>query len=909
MATVLRQTPTERCEILLVGACELALLEAAWEYFVNRPAYEYIFVVDAPSIASVHALPPGKISDFGVVGFLPAPASSANLKGKSFEARQEHYRSEAQVYPLTCALTEIAARYLFTRRWSSEAPKLMMPSQISSMTRILDAVESSSHREMNKTVANANEDNPLRDLLRHFTTEKENTPEKFVSTVMNDLQRLLPSIYGSYTDTRQLIRFAEVLPFPDQDDEKKQDTVFANSYADIADFLDQDSKFWIEHPDAQSLRREYDAIIAAWTMAIPPSGKRALEGVIQPKLTSQEGENMVSEGDELDDNTEHENAITLAQIEFVNRQFESRGSKSRLVFVTTTARIFRAAASRFGAPVQSIPVKIGTRDMFQKAEYFEKLHRNASTEIRLLPLLDPRSLIVGSDFVNFANHQGNSAVDDQSRAISSWVPIFFKDCLAEDGFIDVKRIFASYEKLQGLPTSRRSSQKYVSISDFSDDEFERLQTSWEEYIRLVSTAEGIDRIARKDMAQDVLIMLAAKGSGRADFQELIGRRIDETMSKWLAVVGGNALQSLLTGTRFVNDGFRVAPPLILPSFNGAQFSFFDLIRRLVNREMSDMETHLKWLTKAEPKSFGVDPNDALAKLKTRYIQLLGQAVLFSALDNWDASHRLATQAYALAEQCLAGDPQRNDPRYVSGREAAYLASISLRRQSFPMLFANRTTERGLDWNNKYRLAIRAETASLINTPERVQFHQCRADADELGWNVLRLIIRVALMTSQAPQTRLLNGEYFALQKRAIEILGMLNGNQLVCDPHELSLQAPEPAAKAYALAGIYLRRQIFAISIQLELLVALPMNLSMSILTEILGMYRRNIPSDNGAEANQLLPPSELDKKLIEAAESVAKLESPKFPASNNDHTKLQLQSFAAWRSKVLDDLKLLKQD
>ena len=249
------------------------------------------------------------------------------------------------------------------------------------------------------------------------------------------------------------MRFSEVLPFPDQNDESNQDTVFATSYASIADFLDQDSKFWTEHSDAQKLRREFDEIQAAWTNAIPPSAKHSFTAAIRPARPHSEIFGGTSPEGEEDDGTEHENAVTLSQIEFINRQFEKQESRTRLAFVTTTGRIFEAAASRFGAPLQTRRVKFGTRGMFKKAEYFEKLNRKAATDFGFVPLVDPRCLIVGSDFVNFANRQNSTDTDDQSRAISSWVPIFFKNYLAKDGFLDVKSIFSVYSGLQILPAS------------------------------------------------------------------------------------------------------------------------------------------------------------------------------------------------------------------------------------------------------------------------------------------------------------------------------------------------------------------------------------------------------------------------------------------------------------------------
>ena len=145
---------------VLAGSCELGILECAWEHFVDKPAHEYLFVIDAPAMSSVHALPPHNISHFAVTGFLLAPETPAYLKGMSQEKRQAHYDSQSEAYPLTVGLTELIARYVFDRRWSRGAPKLMMSSQVATMTPTLDFVGRAASNEFTKTVSNSNSSNP-----------------------------------------------------------------------------------------------------------------------------------------------------------------------------------------------------------------------------------------------------------------------------------------------------------------------------------------------------------------------------------------------------------------------------------------------------------------------------------------------------------------------------------------------------------------------------------------------------------------------------------------------------------------------------------------------------------------------------------------------------------------------------
>ena len=161
-----------------------------------------------------------------------------------------------------------------------------------------------------------------------------------------------------------------------------------------------------------------------------------------------------------------------------------------------------------------------------------------------------------------------------------------------------------------------------------------------------------------------------------------------------------------------------------------------------------------------------------------------------------------------------------------------------------------------------------------------------------------------MLTETSNQSRLLSGEYFQLQKRAMEIAAKVNANPLVCDSNGLSADGTDAISKAYAVAGIYLSRQILAISLQLELFVALPMKLSTDILNEVLDMYQRTVPVAKQAEANQLLPLSELDQELMAAAKNIQGLGSANFSLRKIDaREELKFQSFAIWRSKLLKEL------
>ncbi len=710
-------------DALLAGACELAMLEDAWQHFVKRPDVRYLFVIDAPRITSIHALPPQNIAQFGITGLLSSPDRPTDLHGTSFEARQRHYLEQARTWPLTVGMTEILARYLFTDRWSAGAPKLIMASQWEAINRILDTVEAQSIEELRRSLDSAIRNGALDRLREHVA--RSGSPERLLDEVLERLPELMPAVYGAYTATRQLFRYMEVLPLEGNDSNA---AVFAEGYADIHEILASAQASDLSDP--HSLR----SLELRWQHCIPPRQDRSVLSSRFPAL--------VRPGAAV----QQENARTFAEIEFVNRQLKARGLPHRLAFVTTTGRLFTAAHKRFmpdGTALEFIELQHegeGTRDSYRKFRYYARLLEQGDDEMGLLPLVDPRMLMTSPDFVRFANYQQGNAADYSSRAISAWIPLFFEFLRSDTGAgLDIQRLFDLYRRLvvKSPVHPRTDTPGLLTIARGMD--LAALEKSWNDYVSLVSAAEATGRLVKAD--SELRDALLSANSGPQQLRDVVNRRLDETMSQWLSALGRATIDCALRhqvdapAGRCSHAHFERMPALLVPLLVGCPLSQ-DQLAGLFERSATERAA-LAALTEAIEACTAWHESDLLRGVKSRYVQILGQAYVFGMLGNWDSVQRLTMQAFALAENFLAEEPDQPEETYISGREAAFLAAVSRRRLPLTWTSLDTQEDEARAWLAKYSAAFALETEQhgLVHVQKQL-LHE-RSKVEGLAWQLLR----------------------------------------------------------------------------------------------------------------------------------------------------------------------------
>jgi hypothetical protein len=437
-------------------------------------------------------------------------------------------------------------------------------------------------------------------------------------------------------------------------------------------------------------------------------------------------------------------ARTLAEVEVINRALAQQGDRHRLVFVTPTGRLFRAALRRFGCiPRQydsGLKLRFGSPDSFLKLYYHATSLTKDAQALEPVPLLDPRVLMASPDFVQFASRRDVAVTDYTSRSISAWIPLFFSSLRKASARLDVDRLWQRYEHLQRIK-GRQADSTDVTFNDLKEVDTEALRASWDSYIRIVAAAESSDRIIHREVFAKLRAALTSADSHN-ELQAAVARQLDSKMSRWLSHVGSKAIHGILarhsTHAQKPAPRFAVAPPVIMPSLSSGTVAIDDLAVSAQAGEVDGIT--LKWLTDPQFVHPNIAPDDAHRELKTRYLQILGQSVLFASLEDYESAHTLADQAYLLADSVLA----RQSPEsltYVSGREAAFFASATKRRLPSSQASIQQLVSEGEEWVARLQAALEREVDLTREASFRREVHQIRMHSEELAWQGLLWLYR------------------------------------------------------------------------------------------------------------------------------------------------------------------------
>lgn len=787
-------------EEVLVGACELALLEAAWQYFLNRPTVSnYLFVIDAPTISKVHSLPPYNIAQFGLTSFLNAPDRPEDMRGKKPHEKLRFYAEQSQDYPLAVGLTEIVSRYLFDRRWSGDRPKLMSAVQLGTLGGILDGLERDASKEMSTTLRNIEKGNVLKDIIQRWQQSPGAEPHKFVDDVVADLEKALPTMYGTYNHTRQLLRLTGVLPLENETDESQEKLVFMHTYEEIDEILNFESIYWKN--SSRKPLEEFNALVDVWHNEIAPPG-------VTNKSFKEH------EIDEDDTDTRSENARVLAQIEFVNREFRRNKQDIRLVFVTTTGRLFDSAVKRFGCSAIGKSARFGPLSRFEKAYYIHQLLTEPTDSIKSdgsclsdVPLFDPRILLCNPDFVSYAAYDKETKIDEQARSISKWLSLFFSNKLQGTIQENTKLLFSTYKHWQSRQPPKTARGVLDPYSDFSENAFGDVKENWSKYVRLVAAAGGLGRVIHHQMMHDIIVMLKANNNPALAFKDIVSDRLNKSMSDWLAATGRKAVYEWDQGQHFFEHS-RSMPPFIMPVFNGAQEAFVNLAH--INNSQKLPANTLNLLKDPDPMIIGFSAEDEHAMLKARYIQMLLLAAVFYKMSKWEAAHLLATQAYSLAEQVLCKGSQHGEGRFISGREAAYFTSVCLRRTSYSIRYAITLPTDGRAWCARYEHSAKDELNKECLSSERFSLHLIRSNIERITWDAIKVVALASQGEPPRSHVRHATDILRVSERLHIELID-INERLNRTDWDDLRSKA------CYEIASVYLNKQLALVQLQVSI--------------------------------------------------------------------------------------------
>lgn len=713
----MKNVPDPGRDELFVGALELAMLDLIRQEYLDNEDIQYLFVVDFPRMAHVHFVPPLNLSMPEITGLLPSPLKPlADSRVGQLPPQRNLLRIKrlADEYPETLGLAEVLSRFVFDPSWSAWNPKLMLSTQAGEAGTIEDALRSQSIGEWSRSVSKTNIRSTL-DKLAETNMEKGLSAEDFINEVATKAEELLPAIYGDYSNVRQFLRFEDIKPFAEDYDERP--VWFAQQVSEIRPYLEEISRGRVS--------QRFRTLQQHWEKSIPDTSRRQMPGYLADRIR-------VNRRTDVD---------TLSTIEYVNERLSEDSTPLRLVYLTDDDKLFKGAAKRFGVVEDrtknfKADQALGRPSAFHRSRYCAYLLRaGPEDKILDLPLLDPRVLMTGRRFVDFsvARSKADESVEPV-RAITEWLPMFFDG--AERDRLALANTYLTIQQHGG------KDEAELKLEMFEQRQYDALKLHWSRYVRTVGTAHGLMRYAKRDHLRQ-LILAVVKGDRKA-MERAVHAQLDRVMSAWLPAVGGaTLLHRQAKSERHRSRGIervRSVPPLLLPAWPVVQKTLIDLFGGSVVTEKSDAKQNLRWLTKPTVQNLGLDVDRKAPQWRINYIHSLGLAYGFACEGNWAASYRLATSAYSLAE--VRGDGQdSSDEHFISGREAAFLASLSARRSlaSRPHYFQASDIEYDLLGRLRKTLAQEDRLFDANGWDLRKAAHELRLAGEALSWQVYRLL--------------------------------------------------------------------------------------------------------------------------------------------------------------------------
>lgn len=792
---------------LLVGAIELAMLDRLRARFVDDKGVFTLFVIDFPFLAHIHCVPPLNLNLVETTGLLIGQVSQSGNQSKiPPHANHALMRTLAGARPKELGLTEVLSRYIFDRRWSGKLPKLMLSTQINEASDLEDGIRSGLMREWQDPQPSISS---VVDGLEKIAKENAGNVKAFVEAAVTHAEDTLPALYGTYSQTRQYLRFSDIKPASVSEPQERP-VMFADAVMEVQQYLDE-----VDAPGENAAASRFEEILGNWKSAID---------VIFP---NDEGSRLARRSSD---------AKTLALLEYLNLRLLEDKKNCRLVFLTSHGALFDAAGLRFGCMTERERRRRPNHGSFTDRDRSRYCAWLLAEEpgVSTAPILDPRVLMTSRDFIEYAVPPTQQASNKENvQAITEWLPLFFN---GQEH--DTALLARSYLHFQGVTKVRDAP--LLTVEKFGESQFTTLISSWDKYLRTISTAHGISKSVSREGIRDLLIMVV-KGQPGLVLEE-IRRRMATLLSAWLPAVGGATFSQLQVSLRQTKSQphkipSRSMPPLLMPAFEKIQASLTGLLGNAAPMA-TRTKTDLAWLSEPTAENLGIDQAWCEGgEFRIQYIQALGLAYGFAIEENWSAAFRLASIAHDVVKLAPRGYTDPRDVRLLSGREAAFLSSFTARRRfaSVPIELAAST--RGERYVRDIESALRREEPIFEKNQwiEKFEAHKARIGGEHLSWQVFRLLSRHALDSLHETRRSLLlfdedtmglEGDLQRTADTAIKLCSFFG------EPH----QAPNGNDHAaYAFAMYYLARQSWLGVLQLHLFMEIPSELnSVSIKSNLL---------------------------------------------------------------------------
>jgi hypothetical protein len=701
---------------VLLGIVMLAVVNAMWQRDFSESdidgniAVKNIFSVDT-DIVNFFSQPASKTKYMQLPGLLGTPDST----GRARAAVKVDYPE---------ALAQIMGRYIFS---GSEhlGSKLMFPSTLNEVNRMVDIVREKAFEEIDKTHQKMiSAQTTLNYLVSAYFREKESTLEKFFERFLTKMDKLYPAIFSDGA-VREFKRLGDLFN-PDRKNFR--------SPHDLIE-LDQALRELESEKEADVVAAKFPPMNEVHHVDLLSDGMlpwRILFNAWMSAIDSTIGTTSASPQRSAKAKVDAE---ALATIEWCNRWLSCKELRYRIVFVTGAERLYGAARLRWGlAKSHQLQAETLARikqgaDVFcyyadvllSESDGSTSTHRARLAE-QYAPLRDVRYFLADPAFLRYAQDNGENGHSLVEATLTEWLQAFLLRMNKEDHYIG--RNFLALSGMRRFPDSK--AWQPISLQKDSQADVREFETKWQGFLRQASFNHLIDSGIKRRSLKVLIDNFAAFHKNEKDAHRILLDLLHEAHVDVSRAATNLSLAALASNVPMD----RCVPPLVLRRFPDAQKFVSVLLKELVSPKEANIRDHLKTLKNMH---FG-EGVGAKREYTKKYLDLLLRAYCFAIFREWKGALFLAKEAYLVTQLQVHRDCRQPDEAELAGREAAYLACVASRHaENFNGL--TEFDKQCFDWADRLEKAVEADDKPPM--PQfAIEIHRARTASENLAHELM-----------------------------------------------------------------------------------------------------------------------------------------------------------------------------
>lgn len=505
---------------------------------------------------------------------------------------------------------------------------------------------------------------------KFFSSNKD--AEEFVKEAADRISATLSVLYGDYNGIRQYRRISALL--------NRKETGTLRLLEKVTQFGDVLSQ--------ARAKATVDGVahdppeLAAW--------KKAFEKTKPSSFDNDDAAKQASRLERL-----HRDAEMAWSIECINTWLECEGKNVRVVWLTSSSRVYSSALRKFNLDRSRLNFDKASNkpsgdegSHLRRFDYLSQISPYASfdnTEVlsdrsklaRHLPLRDPRMLLAMPEYLDFGTSTDDPSDTPITRSIPEWLPVLLEPHLRQ--WKDHGGKLGAANTWRELIALRSASTRATDL--LTPAAVATLKSNFSDFIKQATLRAAFERGIRHKVMLDIKNVFKGENP-----DSVVIRRIDSTLAELFDDLSDEGLSA----AHLSGPPVGWVPPLVVSSFGQTETVWAKIISKLSDNGFEAVNASKLMRSEIQNlidnKFYIEDLSDN--SVTNRYLSLLSRAVMFGVTGNWTASRILAKQAYLIASHetkkmsaskfsattGIVGVDTR-----ISGREAAYWAAISARR--------------------------------------------------------------------------------------------------------------------------------------------------------------------------------------------------------------------------------------